>query len=121
MKQPLRIVALLLCLCTCSAPAQKTGTQSPYEGKCFGIHGRFTVYTRDRNMVLWPVGTHRLLRVQSGFEIPCKLLDDCSNIQTLSDYVVFGDFVVCPLEKNTPGAMRSVSIKTARNMRRVKS
>jgi hypothetical protein len=71
-------------------------------------------------MVLWPVGTHRLLRVTSGLELPCKLLDDCSNIQTAGDYFVFGNFVVCPLEKDTPGAMRSVCIKSARNLRRVK-
>jgi len=71
-------------------------------------------------MGLWQVGTHRFFRVASGFELPCKLLDDCSNIQTVGDYYVFGDFVVCPLEKDTPGAMRSVSIKSARNLRRVK-
>jgi hypothetical protein len=68
----------------------------------------------------WPAGTHRLLRVTSGFEIPCKLLDDCSTIQTVADYFVFGDFVVCPLEKDTPCAMRSVSIKSARNLKRIK-
>jgi hypothetical protein len=28
---------------------------------------------------------------------------------------VFGDFVVCPLEKDTPGAKWSVSVKSARN------
>jgi hypothetical protein len=70
-------------------------------------------------MVLWPVGTHRLLRVTSGLEPLCKLLDDCS-IHTVGDYFVFGDFVVCPLEKDTPGAMRSVCIKVAKNLRRAK-
>lgn len=73
----------------------------------------------DCQVVLWPVGTHRLLRVTSGDMPLCKILDDCS-IETVGDYVVFGDFVVCPLEKDTPGAMRSVCIKSARNLRRVK-
>jgi hypothetical protein len=71
-------------------------------------------------MDLWQVGTHRYFRVASGFELPCKLLDDCSNIQTVGNYFVFGDFVVCPLNKDTPDELRSVSIKSARNLRRVK-
>jgi hypothetical protein len=37
-----------------------------------------------------------------------------------NNYFIFGDFVVCPLEKEIPGAMRSVCIKSAQNLRRVK-
>ena len=118
MKRLLQIIALSG-LCACSTLTQDLCAQSP-NGKCFNVHGRFAVYTGDGQQVLWPIGTHRLLRVISGFEIPCRLLDDCSNIQTVGDYFVFGDFVVCPLEKDTPGAMRSVSMKSARNLRRVK-
>lgn len=102
-----------------STLAQDLCAQSS-DGKCFKVHGRFAVYTGDGQQVLWPIGTHRLLRVISGLEIPCRVLDDCSNIQTVGDYFVFGDFVVCPLEKDTPDAMRGVSIKSARNLRRVK-
>jgi hypothetical protein len=36
------------------------------------------------------------------------------------EYSVIGDFVVCPREKDTPGAMRNVCIKTAKNLTRVK-
>ena len=118
MKRLLQLIALSG-LYACSTLTQGLYAQSSY-GKCFNIHGRFAVYTGDGQQVLWPIGTHRLLRVISGQEIPCKLLDDCLNIETLGDYSVFGDFVVCPLEKDTPGAMRSVSIKSARNLRRVK-
>jgi len=118
MKRIFQLVALA-CLFACPALAQDSCGQSSY-GKCFNFHGRFAVYTGDSQVVLWPVGTHRVLRVMSGLELPCKLLDDCSNIQTVGDYFVFGDFVVCPLEKDTPGAMRSVCIKSARNLRRVK-
>jgi hypothetical protein len=118
MKLLLQLIALSG-LCACSTLTQDLRAQSS-NGKCFNVHGRFAVYTGDGQQVLWPIGTHRLLRVISGLEIPCRLLDDCSNIQTVGDYFVFGDFVVCPLEKDTPGAMRSVSIKSARNLRRVK-
>jgi hypothetical protein len=55
----------------------------------------------------------------SGTDPLYKLLGD--DISDLDDYVIFGDFVVCPLEKEIPGKMRSVCIKSARNLRRVKS
>jgi hypothetical protein len=86
-------VTVLLCFCASSALAQESCAETSH-GKCFSFHGRFAIYK-------------------------CKLLDDCS-IQTVSDYFLFGDFVVCPLEKDTPGAKRSVCIKSARNLRRVR-
>jgi hypothetical protein len=36
------------------------------------------------------------------------------------EYSVMGDFLVCPREKDVPGAMRNVCIKTAENLKRVK-
>ena len=111
-----------LCFCISPALAQDSCTQSSY-GECFRFHGRFTVYTADGQEVLWPVGTHRLLRAESGTEPLLNFLDG-NDIRKLernaSDYVIFGDFVVCPLEKEIPGAMRNVCIKSSRNLRRVK-
>ena len=114
------ILLLLACLTlsTASAVAQETCAESLACGKCFAFHGRFAVYTGDGQETLWPVGTHRLLRPKSGTDPLYKLLrNDVSN---LDDYVIFGDFVVCPLEKEIPGQMRNVCIKSARNLRRVK-
>ncbi len=111
---------LLACMCLCagSAIAQKPDAESPSYGKCFSFHGRFAVYTGDSQQTLWPVGTHRLLRPEYGAE---PLLDLLGNdISTLDDYFIFGDFVVCPLEKEIPGHRRDVYIKSARNLRRVK-
>lgn len=112
------LVFAWLCLCTGSAPAQKVGDESSSSDKCFAFHGRFAVYTGDSQKTLWPVGTHRLLRPDYGSEPLLKLLGD--DISTLDDYFIFGDFVVCPLEKEIPGHLRSVYIKSARNLRRVK-
>jgi hypothetical protein len=106
-----------LCLCTGSALAQRAGDESS-SGKCFAFHGRFAVYTGDSQQTLWPVGTYRLLRPEYGTEPLLKLLGN--DISTLDDYFIFGDFIVCPLEKEIPGHIRSVYIKSARNLRRVK-
>ncbi len=112
------LVFAWLCLCTGSTLAQKADDESSWSGKCFAFHGRFAVYTGDSQQTLWPVGTHRLLRHEYGTEPLLKLLGN--DIRTLDDYFIFGDFIVCPLEKEIPGHIRSVYIKSARNLRRVK-
>jgi hypothetical protein len=112
------LVLACLWLCTGSARAQKVGAESSSFGKCFAFHGRFTLYTGDSQQTLWPVGTNRLLRPEYGTEPLLKLLGN--DISTLDDYFVVGDFVVCPLEKEIPGHRRSVYIKSARNLKRVK-
>ncbi len=101
-------------------------SSDPADGACFQIRARFTVYTADGQEVLWPVGTHRLLRsvsdnrplyrvIMGGKEFEIHDFDEMAG-----EYSVIGDFVVCPREKDTPGAMRNVCIKTAKNLTRVK-
>ena len=106
----------LVCICGIAfrTYASNSCTQTKF-GKCFSIHSRFAVYTGDGMEVLWPVGTHRLLWPASGTEQLEKLLGDRP-----SDFYIFGDFVVRPLEKDVPGKMRHVCIQQMRNLRRVK-
>jgi hypothetical protein len=42
-------------------------------------------------------------------EVTSRILTRNVEIPHQADYFVFGDFVVCPLEKDAPCAMRSVS------------
>ena len=107
-----------ICLFGGPAHGQKPCAESPSCGKCFAFRGRFAVYTGDGQETLWPVGTHRLLRPVSGTDTLYKLLGNDPDY--LDDYFIFGDFVVCPLEKDVPGQMRNVCIKSARNLKRVK-
>ncbi len=62
--------------------------------------------------VLWPVGTHRLLWAAYGTDQLDKLLSG-----HFDDSVIFGDFVVCPLSKETAGEMRHVCIKQMKRLR----
>jgi hypothetical protein len=112
------LVLAWLCLFARSAHAQKACGESPSCGECFAFHGRFAVYTGDGQETLWPVGTHRLLRPVFGTDTLYKLLGE--DTRYLDEYFIFGDFVVCPLEKDTPGHIRNVCIKSARNLRRVR-
>ena len=78
------------------------------------------MYTGDGQETLWPVGTHRLLRPKSGTEPLEKLLGpDEDYLRNADTYFIFGDFLVCPLEKDTLGAERNVCIRSARNLKLV--
>jgi len=46
--------------------------------------------------------------------------NDDNLIQMADEYAVFGDYDVCPLQKDAPGEMRSVCIRKAENLRRVR-
>jgi hypothetical protein len=118
------VPGLVLLATAVGSPAtpQERCEASPF-GECWRVHARFTVYTGNAQEVLWPVGTHRLLRVVRGDERLLKVLtggNDDNFVQMADDYEVFGDFEVCPLEKDVPGAMRDVCIKKAENLRRVR-
>ena len=77
-------------------------------GACFPIHARFTAYTGDGQEVLWPVGTHRLLRsvsdngplysvIMSGKEFEIH-----GFVEMAGEYSVMGDFVVCLVRRTCP-------------------
>jgi hypothetical protein len=61
---------------------------------------------------IWVVGTHRLLFPVRGTE---KLEDKLRGAE--NDKALYGDFTICPLEKDTPGTMRKVSIKGWKNLK----
>jgi hypothetical protein len=94
------------------AVAQDTCKETGF-GKCFSIHARFANYTGDGQMDLWPVGSKRKLGVSGAS-------DQLEDMTSGGEYFVFGDFVVCPLEKEIPGKKRAVCIKEMKNLRRVK-
>jgi hypothetical protein len=84
-------------------------------GECFTVHGRI----EEGNGIpfrLWIVGTHRVLapngvpdKVSEYFEFGWKN-------GTPMSVAVYGDFEVCPPEKERPGWMRSVCIKRASHL-----
>jgi hypothetical protein len=116
MKYVLAVLALLVFACVIPGAVAQDACKETSYGKCFSIHARFAVYTGDGVEDLWPVGSKRLLRVNS----PSDQLEAMTSDGHLGEYFVFGDFVACPLEKEAPGKMRTVCIKEMKNLRRVK-
>jgi len=116
MKYALIVLVIFALGCVIPGAVAQDACKETVYGKCFSIHARFAVYTGDGQEDLWPVGSKRLLGVSGAGE---KLEAMTSGVY-LGEYYIFGDFVVCPLEKEVPGKKRIVCIKEMKNLRRAK-
>jgi hypothetical protein len=116
MKYVLGVLAIFALGCVIPGAAAQDPCKETSYGKCFSTHARFAIYTGDGQEDLWPVGSKRLLGVSGAGD----QLEGMTSGVYPGEYYVFGDFVVCPLEKEVPGKKRSVCIKEMKNLRRVK-
>jgi len=85
-------------------------------GKCFMVRGRAN-YANGIPFRLWIVGTHRIV---APTNIPPKVADYLDLGVPAFDVVVFGDYEICPIEKDIPGWMRSVCIESATHLKATK-
>jgi len=109
MTRLLSAAAVFLALCGTSFAAKEC--KETAHGKCFKIHARYREYTGDGQFAIWPVGSRRYLRPLYGDEMIRERFED-----KLDNNDVFGDFELCPLEKEIAGKERNVCIKEARNL-----
>jgi hypothetical protein len=104
---------------------------------CYWTRGRLQVTEGAGAWRMWKVGTKRIVDIYSGPsifpprtqeevrdpEFPANLerayraeLPRIERLQQATPDVVYADFEICPLEKETPGASQAVCIETAKNM-----
>jgi hypothetical protein len=115
------IVAALLALLTAEAPSHSQGIDPKMGcrgnpavvGQCFAVHGRIFFSNGTPSMRIWRVGTTRVLGVlPSEAEIAPAVVRK----YVRSGTNLYGDFEVCPFEKETPGWMRAVCVESATNL-----
>jgi hypothetical protein len=89
--------------------------QEPIE-TCVIRHGRFSTQNGTAQ-IIWLIGTHRVVRVDNDAEgiLPANVLRYTEMTSANHSYV-FGDFTVCPIERERPGYMRSVCVADAKNI-----
>ena len=119
-------VGLLMLACTVVAqsPTGRTPSscraRSDLVGKCFVVHGRLSVYNGTPSIRLWPVGSKRLLGVLDPEDIsavPGRNTIPASIESKLDfDKDVFGDFLVCAIDRSRPGRMQTVCIASGKNL-----
>jgi hypothetical protein len=84
-------------------------------GECFNVHGRLAVWNGMPSVRIWHVGTRRIFGVFDGAgdadsnnlfpeSVAALLGADPLSIS------VYGDYEVCPLDRDRPGRMRPVCI-----------
>ena len=99
-------------------------TSEEISDSCFWMRGRYAVYNGSCVRRIWPVGTKRMICVPDKYESHEELFDElwdqvykiCGEYTDVGWYI-FADFLVCPLQKDIPGHMRAVCIKSAKNLR----
>ena len=79
---------------------------------CYAVRARYTFYEGDGVRELWPIGSRRLLWVEDGDD---KLMDKL--IPGHQDKALYGEFTICPLEPEKPGAMRHVRITSWKHLK----
>ena len=83
---------------------------------CFKQHGRFSTQN-GTPQAIWLIGTTRRVRVDG--ELPKALADLEDPYMMLtgdSHSYIFGDFTICPLEKDIPGHQRLVKVTAAEKL-----
>ena len=112
--------ALLLSIGAAQQPAETiTANQvcnhgSGFVAPCRKIRGRLRVYSDNVPLRIWPVGTSRLLGVQSDqssfyLSVTCHLPEALSHIIG-SDVDIYADFIVRPLTNASTESMERVCV-----------
>ena len=100
-----------------AGPALARAAVNPH---CFWVHGRLMAYNGTPTFRLWPSGGHRLLGIECGERgcgeaaqvLPQKLLKYDPGFGR----ILWGDFRVCPLDRERAGWMLMVRLSDARNV-----
>ncbi len=79
---------------------------------CFKVHGRVRV-VNGTGMVIWRIGTDRLLGVEDEESIPRNLSKALFKYDAKWGSDVYGDFEVCPFTRRKPEEMQMVCVESA--------
>jgi len=94
---------------------QPCRTDPDIVGECFWTHGRASYFNGGPSLRIWRIGTDRMLGVTTE-QLPknAAALIGLGNDFFVND--VYGDFQVCPFEKQKPGHMQPVCVESAKNL-----
>ena len=110
-----------------SSPKHRIPCKTPQNAsECYWTRGRVAFGTGNPAFRMWKIGTKRLLGIYSG---PSVSHDRLSPDQEHPEFpanvdkvwssrlgALYGDFEVCPLAPERPGAMRPVCVESAKNL-----
>ena len=98
-----------------AAPAVALGAKGTAKAAdCFSVHARFFT-SNGIPCRLWVVGTRRVLSVENCESLP-EPMERYVAPPGPAFVVIYGDYLVCPLEPDRPGWMRTVTLRTAERL-----
>ncbi len=98
------------------------------EDRCMTIHGRAHLYGGDGQLRIWRIGTHHDFepdestwgRVINWLNAGVTESDRKNYASPASEYYLFGDFVVCPVEPFKKGSVQRATVKSVTHRRYVR-
>jgi hypothetical protein len=112
LRLPVISLGLWLALTTQAASQELWRCPAPPVEPCVTHHGRLSS-GNGSGRTIWLIGTTRRVKVDNG--IP-PLLDKYLDMASSNYSYVYGDFDICPLERDEPGHMRSVCVTDANRL-----
>ncbi len=94
---------------------QSCKTDPDIVSECFWTHGRASYYNGGPSLRIWRIGTDRMLGVTTE-ELPPNAAALMDSGDDVFDNDVYGEFQVCPFEKQKPGHMQPVCVESAKKL-----
>jgi hypothetical protein len=114
-KRLIAVLAIVFLAHNSSAEKRSIACKTPANASsCYWTHGRLSVYNGAVNWRLWKIGTHNLLGIYSGPELPANL--EATFQPDPFGIEVYADFEVCPLERHIEGHMQAACIESAKHI-----
>jgi hypothetical protein len=111
-----------------TSPKRRIPCKTPENAaSCYRTHGRIRIGNGRPAYRLWTIGTKRILGIYNGPSVYHDRLsldnenpEFPANVEKIwtprLGVPLYGDFEVCPLAPEHPGAMRPVCVESARNL-----
>ena len=107
---------LMLAIAVVPVTAQQSWTCSaPPVEPCAKRHGRLSSQNGIA-LTLWVIGTRRVLALANDVDALPPEIQKYLEWTSEDHSYIFGDFLICPLEPDTPGQMRHVCVTGAEKL-----
>jgi len=82
---------------------------------CFTHHGRLSSQNGTA-LKIWLVGTKRVVGLENDVDELPSVVKKYLDMTSIDHSYIYGDFEICPVEKDSPGHMRRVCVTGAQKL-----
>ena len=108
-------VALAQMTTPVSAEAKNRSWFPKAVGECGWVHGRYGIANGSGVRRIWVIGTGHVLNLRDDDNTAPDLLDPVKAAWRPFYNVIYGEFLVCAIERHIDGEMQQVRVRNVRN------